>query len=60
LYLETELELDCLFQNNGRMRHELSSAEFEEYIDYTSKAMNGSDPKYKLKRNIFSWLKLKL
>lgn len=46
-HLETELELDCMFQNNGKMRHELSSEEFEEYIDYTSKAMNGRDPKLK-------------
>ena len=58
-HLQIELELDCMFQNNGKMRHELSYTEFEEYIDYTSKAMNGRDPKAKTKRNIFSWLKSK-
>src|SRR5258706_13541961 len=40
--LKIEFELDCMFQNEGKMREELSPREFEEYADFSSKAINGA------------------
>jgi hypothetical protein len=41
-HLEIDLELDCMFQNAGKMRQELSADEFEVYVDFSNKAINGA------------------
>lgn len=38
--LTTELELDCIFHNNGKTRKELSAKEFEAYLIFSDAAIN--------------------
>ncbi len=40
-HLQQELELDCMFQNKGKRRSELSSIEFEEYVVFSNMAISG-------------------
>ena len=44
-HLEKELELDCIFHNNGKTRKELSPKEFEEYINFSASAINRTSTK---------------
>jgi hypothetical protein len=46
-HLEKELELDCLFHNNGKTRKALSPKEFEEYINFTNAAIDQTSEKSK-------------
>jgi hypothetical protein len=39
-HLEKELELDCMFHNNGRTRKELSLKEFEDYMNFSGASIN--------------------
>ena len=41
-HLQIELELDCMFHNNGKMRKELSSTDFEQYVDFSNTAITGT------------------
>ena len=38
--LELELELDSIFDNSGKIRKELSSKEFRDYIKFSDAAIN--------------------
>ena len=44
-HLESELELDCIFHNRGKTRKELSSKEFEDYINFSGSAINRTSSK---------------
>jgi len=46
-HLAIPLELDCMFHNCGRTRKELSPEEFEDYMGFSTAAINRTSPKPK-------------
>lgn len=59
-HLTTELNLDCMFHNSGKTRKELSSAEFQAYVDFSHNAVHNVVSKPKSKPSLFSLLLAKI
>ncbi|RYE44534.1 MAG: hypothetical protein EOP48_22540 [Sphingobacteriales bacterium] len=57
-HLDKELELDCMFQNRGKTRKELSPKEFEDYIKFSGAAINRTSTKPKKTLLSRLWQKL--
>jgi hypothetical protein len=51
-HLESELELDCIFHNNGKTRKQLTPKEFQDYINICDAAIDRTQSKRK--RTFFS------
>lgn len=39
-HLETLFQVDCMFHNNGKSREELSDSEFNDYINFSRRAID--------------------
>ena len=57
-HLDEALQLDCIFHNVGKMRKELSGKEFEDYVNFSGAAINGTSAKPK--KNLLSRMLAKI
>jgi hypothetical protein len=64
-HMELLFEIDCMFQNKGKQREELTPTEFKEYVNFSSKALDialGKAKKpfwYRLKSKFLSFNEVK-